>query len=63
MCSGVGTGSVLELQQSCEEFCENHVGYGPGLLLCRVNNRITGFHKPQHTLTHSLDFSYKTYSS
>lgn len=49
MCSEVGTGSVLELQQLCEEFCENHVGCGLGLLLWRMNNGIIGFHKPQHS--------------
>ena len=62
MCSGVGTGSVLELQQLCEEFCGNHVGHGPGLLLCSVNNGITGFHKPQRMLMDVSGFSYKTYT-
>lgn len=62
MCSGVGRGSVLELQQSCEEFCETHVGCGAGLLLCRVNSRIPGFHKLLHTVMYILGFSYKTYT-
>lgn len=50
MCSGLGRGSVLELQLSCKEFYGNHVGCGAGLLLCRVNGGITGFHKPQSML-------------
>lgn len=41
MCSGVGRGSILELQQSCKKFYEKHMGCGPVLLLCRINNRIT----------------------
>lgn len=40
MCSGVGRGSILELQQSCK-FYEKHMGRGPALLFCRINNRIT----------------------
>lgn len=50
MCSGLGRGSVLELQLSSKEFYGNHVGRGAGLLLCRVNDGITGFHKPQRML-------------
>lgn len=44
---GVGRGSVLELHQACEEFYGNHVGCGPGLLLCRVSDGVSGFHKSQ----------------
>ena len=62
MCSGAGRESVLQLQQSCKEFYGNHVGRGPGMLLCRVNDGIAGFHKPQCMLMDSSGFSYKTHT-
>lgn len=60
LCSGAGRGAGLELQQSCEEFYGNHVVCGPDPLLCRVNDGITGFRKPQCMLMDVAGSSCKT---